>query len=138
MKDPSLPLQKAIVAALKDALGAGVGVHDRVPADRAGQVAMAQFPFVHIGEDQVLSNADQCHDASTAYCTVHGWSRAVGKAEVKGIMATVCQALDAPLDVEGFGVIGHMMTDLRHMTDADGLTSHSVATFRYRLGAKPS
>lgn len=135
MKDPSLPLQKAVFDALTQAFaGQGVGVYDRVPLDAAGRM-IGPFPFVQIGEDHILSEADQCHDAASAFATVHVWSRAVGKVEAKRTMATVCLALDAILAVDGFQAITHQVVDgPRHMTDLDGLTSHSVVTFRYRLG----
>lgn len=132
MKDPSLPLQKAVFETASAAL-APAKVYDRVPLDGSGKVT-ANFPYGHIGEDQVISDADQCHDASTVYCTFHVWSRAVGKVEAKTLMAAALLALDAKLTVEGFEIIGHQVVDLRHMTDLDGLTSHSVATIRYRLG----
>lgn len=134
MNDPSLPLQAAVYAALVAELGSAAGVHDRVPLDQAGKVT-ADFPYVHIGEDQVVSDADQCHDASTAYATVHVWSRAVGKVEAKTIMARVCSALDTRLTLTGFEIVAHGVDDgPRHLTDADGVTSHSIATFYYRLG----
>jgi hypothetical protein len=62
-------------------------------------------------------------------------SRAVGKVEAKTIMAQVCLLLDVLLAVDGFQIITHQVAEgPRHMTDQDGLTSHSVVTFRYRLG----
>lgn len=134
MIDPSLPLQKAVFDALTAALDPAIGVHDAVPLDPNGRIS-ASFPFVQIGEDHVLSEADQCHDAASAFATVHVYSRAVGKVEAKRIMATVCAVLDVKLTLEGFQVITHQVDDgPRHMTDLDGLTSHSVVTFRYRLG----
>lgn len=134
MLDPSLPVQKAVFDTLRAALGDAVGVHDRVPLDAARKVT-ARFPYVHIGEDHVVSEADQCHDASSIFVTVHVWSRAVGKVEAKTITAQVAAALDAKLAVEGFEIVAHVVHDgPRHMTDADGLTSHSVVTVRYRLG----
>lgn len=134
MKDPSLPLQAAVFGALTAQLGDSAGVYDRVPIDAAGRVT-AKFPYVHIGEDHVLSQADQCHDATDAYVLAHVWSRGVGKVEAKTIMADVCLALDAPLAVAGFEIITAVCTSgPLHMTDMDGLTSHSVVTFRYRLG----
>jgi hypothetical protein len=139
MKDPSLPVQSAVYAALTNsadlasAFGATPRVFDRVPIDAAGRVT-ATFPYVAIGEDQVTSEANACFDAASIFVTVHVWSRAVGKVEAKTIMAAVCLALDVKLDVDGFGVIGHEVeTGPQHLTDADGLTSHSVVTFRYRL-----
>lgn len=133
MKDPSLPVQAAIFAALTTALGAGVGVYDHVPRDPAGKVTAA-FPYVHIGEDQAVSDADQCHDPSTLFATIHVWSRAVGKVEAKTLMAACLLALDVKLTVAGFEVIGHLVEDVRHLDGGDGVSSHSVATLRYRLG----
>jgi hypothetical protein len=134
MIDPSLPLQAAVFSALSTALGTGVGVWDRVPVDATGKVK-ASFPFVQIGEDQMVSAADQCHDAVDAYVTVHVWSRAVGKVEAKTIMADVVLALDTDLVVSNHLVIAHLVENgPRHMTDADGLTSHSVVTLLYRMG----
>lgn len=133
MNDPSLPLQKAVFDALDEALDGSAGVYDRVPTNGAGKPT-ASFPYVTIGEDQIVSDADQCHDACTAFATVHVWSRAVGKVEAKGLMATVCSTLDALLEIDGFEVIAHGVDDgPRHMADLDGLTSHSVVTFRYRM-----
>ena len=139
MKDPSLPVQAAVFAALTGsaalatAFGAEPRIYDRVPVDAAGRVTAA-CPYVAIGEDQVTSEADACHDASSIFVTVHVWSRKVGKVEAKTIMAAVCLALDVKLTVAGFGVIGHEVeTGPQHLTDPDGLTSHSVVTFRYRL-----
>lgn len=133
MIDPSLPVQRAVFAVLSAALGATARVYDDVPLDPAGKVS-ARFPYVHIGEDHVISDADQCHDASSVFVTAHVWSRALGKGEVKTIMAAVCLALDAPLAVVGFGVISALVSDgPRHMTDPDGQTKHSVVTVHYRM-----
>jgi len=139
MKDPSLAVQAAVFAALTasaplaTAFGTEPRIYDRVPVDAAGRV-IAAFPYVAIGEDQVTSEADACHDASSIFVTVHVWSRKVGKVEAKTIMAAVCLALDVKLTVAGFGVIGvSVESGPQHLTDVDGLTSHSVVTFRYRL-----
>ena len=96
MKDPSLPVQAAVYAALTGsaamaaAFGGAPRVFDRVPQDETGRITAA-FPYVAIGEDQVTSEADACHDASSIFVTVHVWSREVGKVEAKTIMAAVCQ-----------------------------------------------
>lgn len=132
MLDPSLALQKGVFDALSAGLAGVAAVYDRVPLDAAGRV-VAPFPYVHIGEDHILPVTDQCHDAFDAFAMVHVWSRAVGKVEAKSITGQVVAALAAALDLSGFGVITWDCTDIRHMTDLDGLTSHSVVTFRYRL-----
>jgi hypothetical protein len=94
----------------------------------------ADFPYVHIGEDQILPDTDQCHDAFSAFVTVHVWSRAVGKVEAKTIMARLPLRpgrQPATRRLPGDRHLGH-----RHPPHdrPDGLTSHSVATIRYRLG----
>jgi hypothetical protein len=132
MNDPSLAVQKGVYTALSAALGSVAKVYDRVPL-QAGKVA-AEFPYVHIGEDQIVPDTDQCHDAFSAFVTIHVWSRAVGKVEAKGIMASCITALAVNLPLDGFQVVTWLVTDIRHMTDTDGLTSHSVATVHYRLG----
>ena len=132
MIDPSLPLQKAQYDALMAAAGVPPRVYDDIPKGPGGKIT-AEFPFVQLGEVQVVSDADQCHDPCTAWTTTHVWSRAVGKVEAKTIMAACLLALDAALSVQGFLTIGHFVEDVRHLTDPDGVTSHSVATTRYRL-----
>jgi hypothetical protein len=132
MNDPSLAVQKGVFDALTAALGDTAKVYDRVPL-KAGAVA-AEFPYVHIGEDQVVPDTDQCHDAFSVFVTIHVWSRAVGKVEAKGIMAACLSALALNLPLAGFQAITWDVTNIHHMTDTDGLTSHSVATIRYRLG----
>lgn len=131
MKSPSLPLQKAAFAALDTEFGPDVPVLDHIPM-AAGKVT-GPFPFIHLADDQVLSDADQCHDPSTTYLTVEAYSRAVGKVELKGLTARIVEVLDAPLAIDGFRVIGHFVEDLRHMKDPDGVTAHGVAVLRYRL-----
>jgi hypothetical protein len=132
MNDPSLAVQKGVYAAASAALDPDAKVYDRVPLAN-GKVS-ADFPYAHIGEDQVVPETDQCHDAFSVFVTVHVWSRAVGKVEAKRLMARLVAALAVNLPLDGFQVIANRVTDIRHMTDADGLTSHSVATIRYRLG----
>lgn len=134
MQDPSVPLQKAIYDALSAEFGAEAGVYDQVPADSAGRVT-AKFPYLTIGEDLVVSDADQCHDPSTCYQTVHVWSRAVGRVEAKRLMARAVSVLDAMLVVEGFQVIAHAVDQgPQDVAGPDPLTTHRVATMAYKLG----
>ncbi len=139
MIDPSLPLQKAMFdalsqdAALAVLFGVKPRVFDHVPLDDAGKIK-GPFPFIRIGNIHIVSDADPCHDPCTAYPDVDVWSRKPGKVEAKAIMARVCAILDTALTVEGFRTIGHHVDNgPRHLDGGDGLSSHSVATFRYRL-----
>lgn len=139
MIDPSVPLQKAIYDALTAEFADGAArVYDDVPTAPDGKLT-AQFPYVEIGDDQIRSDADQCHDACTAFATVQVWSRAVGKVEVKTLMARVCRVLDVNLDVEGFGVITHgVEAGPQPVPAGDGRTRRSVVTFYYRMAPVPA
>jgi len=133
MNDPSVPLQASLYAAARAALDEAIGVYDRVPLDAAGKV-IAKFPYASLGEDQLVSDRDQCHDAWTAYQTVHVWSRAVGRVEAKTIMAQLLNALAVKLDVAGFKVIsGDVEDGPRDVPNPDPLTTHRVATLAYKL-----
>lgn len=128
MSDPSLELQKAIVAALKadtdTAALIGARVYDQPPA-------VPQFPYLTLGEDQTIAERADCYDASEVTLTFHAWSRATGFPEVKRIADAVRQALtDAPLALTGHRLVDLAFTDSRVLRDPDGLTSHAVITLR--------
>lgn len=122
-------IQRAIVAALKgapavmSALG-GARVFDRVPPD-------PQFPYVTVGDDQIIDDSDDCQEGFEVYSTIHAWSRAPSKQEVKGIAAAVRDALNAPLAITDHNLIHHEFQSARVLTENDGLTVHIVLTFRY-------
>lgn len=127
---PDLALQDAMVATLKAnaAVAAIVGarIYDRVP-DKA------PLPLVDIGEIQVIADDADCLEGSSeVYATLHAWSRSVGAVECRRLAAAVVAALHlAALDLG----VDWRLVDIRHhdtrvFTDADGLTSHGVVTFR--------
>ena len=141
MNDPSLSMQAAIYSALTTYTpliayfnGATPRVYDRPPMDAVGKV-IASFPYIQIGAFQVIDERDQFHDATSFLPTLHVWSRGVGKVEAITIMGMVITALDTILVPQGFKIITQMVeAGPHHGTDADGLTSHSDVTLRYRLG----
>jgi hypothetical protein len=130
MSEPTLALQAAILAALNgapevSALLAG-RVYDRVPAG-------AVFPYATIGDDQALPDHAECLEGSTeVIAIVHVWSRKVGKPESKTITGAIVRALNgASLSLDPDYRLVHIEHDgSRHLDDPDGLTSHSVITFR--------
>jgi hypothetical protein len=135
MSEPSLAIQAAIVAALKNAAAvtaiADERVYDKVPAG-------AQFPYVHYGEDQVQADdydSDDCLSKGfEVFVTLHVWSRANGKVECKRLGAAVHQAIDnADLTVNGFTVFAFEHQSTNYLTDPDGLTTHGVCQFRVLL-----
>jgi hypothetical protein len=129
MSEPTLALQGAIVATLKAnaAVNALVNgrIYDRVPVG-------AIFPYVTVGEDQALADHAQCLEGSVEVnAKLDVWSRAVGKVEAKkisGAIVTALNSVDLPLAPDyRLNNIGHSRT--LHLSDPDGLTSHSVVEF---------
>ena len=124
MSDPSLELQAALVVRLKNNCGAAA---DRV-FDRPA--ANATFPYLTLGEGQVLPDKADCIDGVVCYPVINVWSRAVGYLEAKAVAKAVLDALDdRPLAVEGFAVVVFELHELRYLRDPDGITSRAVITF---------
>lgn len=128
MSDPSLELQGAIVAALKanGALPTVVGgrVYDAVPAG-------AVFPYITLGDGQVLPDKADCISGAEVILQVDVWSRSTGYPEVKTISKAVIVKLDdQPLTVPGQDIIVFEHESTRYLRDPDGLTRHAAITFR--------
>ena len=124
MTDPGLELQGAIVAALKASAVAGGRIYDQVPQS-------TDFPYVSIGEMQVIDDDAEYVGGVEVYATLHVWSRAAGKPEAANIAAAVRGAIheqDLRLPFWRLVEIRHQSTRL--MTDPDGITAHGVMTFR--------
>jgi hypothetical protein len=118
-------VQKAIFDALKASPAlAGGRVYDSVPAN-------AEFPYVSIGEEQIVGDGNSCGDGWEIFADVHVWSRKPGFPEAKGIAATVVDRVTAVTSVSGFAVIEVEFQDMRALRDTDGLTSHIVCSFRF-------
>jgi len=127
MSDPSLPLQIAIVAALKAADVAADRIYDTVPPN-------AVFPYVSISGSQVLPDKADCIDGTEVFVQLDAWSRAQGYPEVMGIAGSVVDALDdEPLAVDGFHLVVFEMQSLNYLRDPDGLTRHAAISFRALL-----
>lgn len=131
MSDPALAIQTAVEAALrastdlKAAMGGTVRLYDRVSEG-------APFPYITIGEDQILSDEADGYDGSEAFVTLHAWSRAVGKAEIKAMVGAVRKALNVALDLGAeHRCTEHEYQGARYLRDPDGLTEHAVITLRY-------
>jgi hypothetical protein len=126
MIDPSLDLQGALIAALRGNLGAAVGarVYDQAPAS-------PPFPYVTLGDCQVLPDKADCIDGVEAYPVIDAWSRKGGYPEVKSIAAAIIAVLDdQPLAIEGFDVVVFELQSVQYLRDPDGLTRHASLTFR--------
>jgi hypothetical protein len=123
MSDPSFEVQGAMVAVLKGGSVAAGRVYDNVsPA--------AQFPYVTLGDCQVLPDKYECIDGAEIYPVVDVWSQSVGYAETKTIAKKILALLDdKPLNVAGFNLIVFEVQSINYMRDPDGLTRHAAITF---------
>lgn len=123
-------LQIAIVSALKTAPAVcGGRVYDRPSAQ-------AEFPYVTVGDDQVLDDGNTCCDGWEVFSDIHIWSRpsAGSKLEAKSIAADVVRRLvDQPFPVAGFTLDIAQLETARSLRDPDGLTEHSIITLRHVL-----
>jgi hypothetical protein len=130
--DATHELQVAIVSRLKadadvSALIAG-RVYDVVPAGSDGS---AIFPYVSFGPTQDLPEDFDCVDASEIIIQLDVWSRDPGFREARRISKSVCASLDgAELSINDNALVYFEYDGRRDLRDPDGLTSHSVLTFR--------
>jgi hypothetical protein len=126
----SLEIQKAIVALLatsaqlKALIGDPPRIFDSVPHDPT-------FPYVTMGDAQELVDSADQIEGQELFLDLHVWSRAKGKVEAKQIAALLRGLLIDPnfAFAQGAFVFGEV-TDVRHLTDPDGLTAHTVLTFQ--------
>jgi hypothetical protein len=130
MLDPSVQLQSALVAALKStgALPTVVGgrVYDQPPT-------AATFPYVVLGDCQVLPDKAGCYDGTECFPIIDVWSRSQGFGEAKTIAAAILAKLDDQTDnivMEGFSAVVFELNDYRPLRDPDGETRRVTITFR--------
>ncbi|CAN7336346.1 DUF3168 domain-containing protein [Bosea sp. LjRoot90] len=137
MADPSLALQGAINVKLRADIAAVSGrVLDHVPSD-------VTFPYIELGEFQIVDDGAQCHDGVEVFITLHVWSRPEagvtppGQVQVKTIAGAVRGSLhEAELALgDGWQFLEIAHQDTRYLKDPDGLTSHAVLTFRALVAA---
>lgn len=132
--DPSLSLQAAVIAALKNDSGfttlVGQRLYDRPPENPT-------FPYVVYGEDHVIqADFDDCNIGWEVFTPLHVWSRKVGQPEVKRIGGSIHDVLHLnELNVSGFRLVLIEHHDTRYLRDPDGLTSHAVVEFRSLIDA---
>lgn len=131
MSDPSDALQAALVTALKAAQIAAGRIYDTVPTNPV-------FPYVQIGDDQVIGDDVECAEISAITTRIHVWSRAIGFPECKEICGAVRSALRAtPLVLAGFTVAETRFEQTQYLRDPDGLTRHGVIEFTVTVTHDP-
>jgi hypothetical protein len=128
--DASRALQAAVAVHLADdaALAALIGNPPRL-FDEAPRGAA--FPYVTLGDDRVSDWRGDGFTGSQHVLTLHAWSRAPGRDEVKAILGALRMALDdAALALEGHHLVllHFVLADTERL--ADGHTLHGLARFR--------
>jgi Protein of unknown function (DUF3168) len=125
--DPSLQLQKAIVARLNsdagvDAIVAG-RIYDYVPPD-------ALMPYLNFGPFQLLPEHGDCLDGGEVFITLDGWAREKKSVTIKQLGTAVARALDlAPIVLEAPQRLVEMSIEqIQYLRDPDGITTHAVIT----------
>lgn len=129
MPDPSLALQGALVALLKadNAVSAIVGprIYDAVPDKPT-------FPYLVVGDGQVVGDDNECDEASEVFVQIHAWSRAQGWPEVKQLAGAVRSAVrGASFVLPGFNVTLQEFVQALWLRDPDGQSRHAPIEFHF-------
>jgi hypothetical protein len=123
MSDPSLAIQKAIVAKLR--ANVLIETYDIVPS------TSDPFPRITVGEGQSIYDPADCYDGTESNIDVHVWSRQVGFPEAKNLASGVRTALNEQLlMLEGHEMSLMQLTQATFLRDPDGITSHVAMQFR--------
>lgn len=132
MIDASLPLQAAVVKALKEDpdLAALIGgrVYDRVPAKPVA-------PYITIGDAQIVDDSNACLSLAEYSLQIDAWSEDVGYPEVKRIGGMAAKVLDAALPMDGFAIVIHRIR-VGYSRERDNLTSRATITALYDIQAR--
>lgn len=133
MIDLSLPLQAAIVKALKEdpeLIGLIAGrVYDRVPPSPVA-------PYITVGDAQIVDDSNACHSLAEYSVQIDCWSEAVGYPEVKRIGAAAVRVLNAKLPLTGGAIVIHRIARLSYGRERDNLTSRAIIGPRYDIQAE--
>lgn len=122
MITPDLPLQAALIAALKAHPGltaiVGARVFDKVPTG-----SEPEHPYVSLGPDQTVPDQNPCGDQFECWAQIDCWSRKPGRVQAKAMTAAVADVLSTSLAIEGFRVVVQTVETLQHRPQPDGLTT---------------
>ena len=123
------PLQKAVYDALvgnAPLMAKVTGVYDE-PDEKA------PLPIVVIGDGTTVDNSTKTEDGQAHTITIHAWSGAHGRMELKDIMGLIYDVLhNSTLTVTGHSVVlirFEFSEDFRELEDERTL-NHSVMRFR--------
>lgn len=125
MSDPALAIQMALVARIASlATEAGARVYDDVPAEEQRKSTTGEaWPYISLGNGQMVPVDEECFDRSSTYIDVNVWSRDIGFPQVKRIAG----AIRAALHEKELAIAGHVLDRMRveniaYSRDPDGMT----------------
>jgi len=130
--DPEPQLQKAILAKMLAFPSLAALVSTRV-WDRAPASTEPPFPYVTLGESQVLADKADCYGPSEVNFVVHGWSRRTTREEIKTVGAAIRAALDDQEDflfLADHSVVSCDFVRSDVFLDEDGKTQRVAVRFR--------
>jgi hypothetical protein len=135
MSDPSVAIQNAIEAALRASVPVKTEFGGTTRLYTLSAPVGATFPYILIGEDQIIGDDIECGAASEVAVTIHVFAReatpAASRLKAKTIAGAARTALTAKLTLTGHVMIDWTFETTRHLTDPDGLTAHSVLSLSY-------
>ena len=159
MSDPTLEINKALIAAIRaeaslvalfgsgelfPARADGVSVWDAGPPDLDPGDGEEGYPFIRVGEFDAVSDERVVYaggvvdDPSDVTATIHVFARGesrnvIARTISKGIRRAIGRELELG---EGFKNTLGLVSSVRHYTESDGLTAHTVVTARYYVEAE--
>ncbi|MGJ4888953.1 DUF3168 domain-containing protein [Bradyrhizobium sp. HKCCYLRH3099] len=127
LTDPSVALASAIKRCLLEDADVKALVADRV-YDLIPNGPT--FPYVSLGEIQVMPELAEGADAATSYVTLHSWDRFKSGTATRALSRAVVAALhDRDLTIEDGAVLSLLLQTSRVLPDPDGTTRHGVHVF---------
>lgn len=131
MSDPGPAFHAAQEAALRAsaplqaAFGGSVRVYSVVPTNQI-------FPFIRIGDDQIVDDSDECQEGSEIISRVHVFTEPdPPQAQlVRRIASAVRDTLKADPVIVGHATVLSEFLDTQHTSEPSGV-SHAVLSFRY-------
>jgi hypothetical protein len=131
MIDATLPLQKAIIGALRKAAAIRAIVdgrsYDSPPAN-------AQKPYVSIGPVLSLTEIAQDYGGADITIQIDGWSSGPQTLEIKQLGAALHATLhEAELELtDQQRLVALTVEFIRYLPEPDGITQHAVCSVRAR------
>lgn len=127
LTDPSGDIQAAIASLLLADADVRAIVSDRV-YDKIPNVP--EFPYIRIGEAQMLPELGEFTDAAETHITIHAWTRFKAFGSDKRLGKIIIRLLhDGELAISDGNVQSMLLESARYLRDPDGLSSHGVLTF---------